>query len=247
MTEEKIEAYTLIGSPRSGGVLIISDHASAHVPEDIDLGIAPEHLCKHIAIDIGVADVARLLVEQGAADAAMLGGVSRLVIDCNREEDAAGLIPTTSDGIAIVGNHLDGTQRQSRIDRFFTPYHNKIATLISQYRPAMILSLHSFTPQLESDPDQQRPWHVGVLYNEDERLAAAAIQSLEAEGLHVGDQLPYSGKILNATMNRHAEANEVPYIGIELRQDLAATPADHQLWAERLGRMIAYAKLKISA
>lgn len=247
MIEEKTEAYTLIGTPTCGGILIISDHASAHVPEDIDLGIAPEHLSKHIAVDIGVAEVARLMVEQGGADAAMLGGVSRLVLDCNRDLDAAGLIPMMSDGIDIAGNKLDEVQRQARIDRIFHPYHDRIAVIISKHRPAMILSLHSFTPHLESDPNQRRPWHVGVLYNEDERLAAAAISSLEGEGLNIGDQLPYSGKILNATMNRHAEANQIPYIGIELRQDLAANPADHQLWAERLDRMIRYAKLKIVA
>lgn len=247
MNEEKTEAYTLIGTPKKGGVLVISDHASSHVPPDIDLGLAPEQLRKHIAVDIGVAEVAHLLVEQGAADAAILGSVSRLVLDCNRDLDAAGLIPTISDGIEIKGNQLAEAQRQARIDRFFIPYHAKITELIVEYRPAKILSLHSFTPQLESDPDQQRPWHVGVLYNEDDRLAEAAIQSLRAEGLIVGDQLPYSGKILNATMNRHAEANEIPYIGIELRQDLANSSADHQLWAKRLARMIKYAKLKIPA
>ncbi len=54
---------------------------------------------------------------------------------------------------------------------------------------------------------------------------------LEAEGLIVGDQQPYSGKLLNATMNRHAEGR-FPYLGIELRQDLSGDAAG---WAERLG------------
>src|SRR3546814_11582422 len=84
----------------------------------------------------------------------------------------------------------------------------------------MILSLHSFTPRLASDPGQTRPWEVGILYNRDDRLIGAAIAALESEGLIVGDQQPYSGKLLNATMNRHAEANGIPYIGIEMRPDL---------------------------
>lgn len=121
--------------------------------------------------------------------------------------------------------------------RFFQPYHDHIATTIVSHRPALILSLHSFTPSLASDPDQARPWQVGVLYNEDQRLAAPAIAALEGEGLIVGDQLPYSGKLLNATMNRHAEANAIPYIGIEMRQDLLRDEAGQALFAARLARM----------
>lgn len=245
MRISETEAWTLLGQPVAGGVLIISDHASAVVPADIDLGLDAAHLTKHIAVDIGVADVARRMVESGDVDAALCGGVSRLVVDCNRDVEAEGLIPRISDGIVIAGNELTAEQRAARVARFFTPYHAKIAEIIAEYRPVMILSLHSFTPVLESDPAQQRSWDVGVLYNQDARLAAAAIASLAAEGLLVGDQRPYSGKILNATMNRHAEGNDIPYIGIELRQDLVADPDAHRRWAERLGRMIRNATLKI--
>ena len=57
------------------------------------------------------------------------------------------------------------------------------------------------------------------------------------EGLNVGDQLPYSGKLLNATMNRHAEAKDIPYVGIEMRQDLVRDAAGQARFAEQLGRM----------
>jgi predicted N-formylglutamate amidohydrolase len=232
------EAWTALGTPRAGGVLLIGDHASNHVPDDIDLGIDPELLNRHIAIDIGVAEVAALLVEAGAVDAAILGGVSRLVVDCNRDEDAPGAVPIASDGHAIPGNALDHEGREARMARFFRPYHDHIAATIAARRPTFILSLHSFTPSLASDPDQQRPWQVGVLYNEDDRLAPAAIAALEGEGLIVGDQLPYSGKLLNATMNRHAEANGIPYVGIEMRQDLVGDAAGRARFAERLGRVV---------
>lgn len=230
-------AWRQLGRPRAGGVLLIGDHASAHVPGDIDLGIDPALLRQHVAIDIGVAEVAALLVESGAVDAAILGGVSRLVVDCNRDEDAPGAVPIASDGHAIPGNALDHDGREARMALFFRPYHAHIAATIAAHRPAMILSLHSFTPSLASDPEQSRPWHVGVLYNEDDRLAGPAIVALRAEGLTVGDQLPYSGKLLNATMNRHAEANGIPYVGIEMRQDLVGDGAGQALFAERLLRM----------
>ena len=231
------EAWRQIGEARAGGILLIADHASAHVPADIDLGIDSALLANHIAIDIGVAEVAALLVEGGAVDAAILGAVSRLVVDCNRDEDAPGVLPIASDGHAVPGNALDDAAREARLARFFRPYHDHIAATIAAHRPAMILSLHSFTPSLAAHPDQDRPWQVGVLYNEDERLAAAAIVALEAEGLVVGDQQPYSGKLLNATMNRHAEANDIPYVGIEMRQDLVGDSAGQALFAARLTKM----------
>ena len=56
--------------------------------------------------------------------------------------------------------------------------------------------------------------------------------------LVVGDQQPYSGVLLNATMNRHAEANGIPYVGIEIRQDLIGDPAGQAAWAGRLATML---------
>jgi predicted N-formylglutamate amidohydrolase len=237
MSQEESEAWRELGTPRYGGILLIADHASNHVPDDIDLGIDPALLTNHIAIDIGVAEVAALLVADGAVDAAILGGVSRLVVDCNREEEAPGVLPIASDGHAVPGNALDDAGREARLARFFRPYHDHIAATIAAHRPAMILSLHSFTPALSAHPHQARPWHVGVLYNEDDRLAGAAIAALAAEGLNVGDQLPYSGKLLNATMNRHAEGNAISYVGIEMRQDLVSDAAGQALFAQRLSRM----------
>ncbi|KTE15484.1 N-formylglutamate amidohydrolase [Sphingopyxis sp. H115] len=239
------EAWRQIGLARAGGILLIADHASALVPEDVDLGIDPALLANHIAVDIGVAEVAVLLVESGAVDAAILGGVSRLVVDCNRDEDAPGVLPIASDGHAVPGNALDDAGREARLARFFRPYHDHISATIAAARPAMILSLHSFTPSLAAHPDQARPWHVGVLYNEDDRLAGVAIAALEAEGLIVGDQQPYSGKLLNATMNRHAEANGIPYVGIEMRQDFVVDAVGQERFAMRLSRMCSKVALNL--
>ncbi|WP_298169973.1 N-formylglutamate amidohydrolase [Novosphingobium sp.] len=232
----KSEAYEILGTPRFGGILVVSDHASNRVPADIDLGIHPALLDQHIAVDIGVAGVAAHMAQRPGI-AAFLGGVSRLVCDFNRDEHGPTVCPIASDGHAIPGNALDHAGHEARLARFYRPYHEALAALLDSAPPALILSLHSFTPQLASDPAQQRPWQVGVLYNEDDRAARLAIPLLEAEGLVVGDQEPYSGRLLNATMNRHAEAEGRPYFGIEVRQDQIADPANHALWAERLARI----------
>ena len=240
------DAWKLIGEPKAGGILIVSDHASNRVPDDIDLGIDPDLLNQHIAIDIGVAGVAEIMSES-AGYAAFLGNVSRLVCDFNREEHQPAAIPIASDGHAIPGNALDHEAHEARLDRFFRPYHVKLAELLEQHRPALILSLHSFTPQLDSHPEQKRPWHVGILYNDDDRAARIATPLLEAESLCVGDQQPYSGRLLNATMNRHCEAHGRPYLGIEIRQDQIRDGSGQSVWANRLVRICNEVALKLRA
>ena len=230
------EAFRVIGEPRFGGILIVSDHASNRVPDDIDLGIHPTLLTEHVAVDIGVAEVAARMARTPGV-AAFLGNVSRLVCDFNREEDAPAAIPHASDGHAIPGNLFDLAEREVRLERFHRPYHEALAALLDAYPPALILSLHSFTPSLRSEPQEARPWQVGVLYNTDDRAARLAIPLLAAEGLVVGDQQPYSGTLLNASMNRHAEAEGRPYLGIEVRQDQIAEPVGQDAWAARLVRI----------
>jgi len=237
------EAFRLLGTPRFGGILVVSDHASNRVPADIDLGIEPALLGQHIAVDLGVAQVGALLAERPGI-AAFQGHVSRLVCDLNREPHAPAVIPIASDGHAIPGNALDHAAHEARLARFHAPYHNALSALLNDRPPALVLSLHSFTPQLATS-DEPRPWQVGVLYNEDDRAARLAIPWLEAEGLCVGDQLPYSGKLLNYTMNRHCEAEGRPYLGIELRQDQVVTAAQQADWAVRLARLCNEVALKL--
>ena len=227
----------LIDGTRSD-MLLIADHASNLVPPGIDLGIAPELLEQHIAVDIGVKPLAELLCSMLGCPA-VLGGISRLVIDYNRELDAHGLIPEASDGEVIAGNvALNAEGRAGRIDAWWRPYHLEISQRIEARRPNMLISLHSFTPQLSSR-SEDRPWQIGVLYNDDERAARVAIPLLEAAGVMTGDNLPYSGKILNATMNTHGENNGIAYLGLEVRQDLISDVKGIAHWAEILAPIIA--------
>jgi len=230
------ESWRLIGEPRFGGIQIVCDHASNRVPEGVDLGIAPELLDLHIAVDIGVDAVAQIMAQR-AGIAAFCARVSRLVCDFNREEGCHTIVPLISDGHAIPGNDLrEEAGYEERYARFFRPYHAALAQLLDEVPPALILSLHSFTPRLATS-DEARPWQIGVLYNQDDRAARIAIPLLEAEGLIVGDQLPYSGTTLNATMNRHAEAEGRPHLGVEIRQDLISDAAGQAEWAERMARI----------
>lgn len=234
--------FRILGDP-AAPILIVADHASNHVPADIDLGIDPALLDEHVAVDIGVAEVAALLVATGDC-CAILGGVSRLVIDYNREPDAAALVPAHSDGHEIPGNR--GSDIGERLARFHAPYHEAVASLAGQAHAPFILSLHSFTPGLRSRPEEARPWEIGILYNEDDRAPRIAITALEAAGLVVGDQQPYSGKQLNATMNRHGEVHGRPYLGVEMRQDLVKDVAGQRRFGEILHPILIECRNKIT-
>jgi predicted N-formylglutamate amidohydrolase len=218
-SNESWSEVPLRGDP---SLLLIADHASSHVPSDIDLAIAQDVLQQHVAVDIGVDPLGRSLCASLGCPG-IFGAISRLVIDLNREIDSPGLVPASSDGHIIGGNvGLTTKQIEARADRFWKPYHGHIAEIIERDRPRLIISLHSFTPRLAKS-DAPRPWQVGVLYNDDDRAARIGIPLLQAAGVVTGDNQPYSGKILNATMNRHAEANGIPYLGLEVRQDLIGT------------------------
>jgi predicted N-formylglutamate amidohydrolase len=216
------------------GLLLVADHASNRVPEGIDLGIADHLFDEHIAFDIGVEPLSKA-VAQRLGCPAILATVSRLVVDLNRDPEDPAAIPACSDGYAIPANAgLSEVDRSHRIGRYWHPYHALIAAKLEELQPRMLFNLHSFTPQLASRPHEQRPWEVGILYNQDDRAARIAISRLRAEGVVTGDNEPYSGLELNATMNRHAEARGMPYLGIEVRQDLISDAEGVARWAERL-------------
>lgn len=218
----------------AGPVLLLCDHASNHVPEDIDLGIAPDLLHRHIAVDIGAGPLTRSLARAIGA-LAVLGTVSRLVIDLHRAADHPGLIPLESDGHAITGNR--GADRDARIARFYRPYHTAVRDAVRAARPELIVAIHSFTPRLESGAAAERPWQAGILYNRDRRAAGPAIAALRSAGLIVGDNEPYSGRQLNLTLNRHAEAAGIPSISVEVRNDLIHDAAGVAEWTRLLAQM----------
>ncbi|MDR6850099.1 MULTISPECIES: N-formylglutamate amidohydrolase [unclassified Sphingomonas] len=219
----------------TGDILLICDHASNAVPVGVELGIAPDLLDKHIAIDLGSAALTEALAE--ALDApAILASVSRLVIDLNRPLESPGLIPVASDGHAIPGNAI--AERDDRIARFYVPYHEAIDAAIAARRPVLLAAIHSFTPQLESGSGAVRPWEIGILSNNDRRAAEIALPLLRAQGLVTGDNEPYSGRLLNATLDRHGEGNGIASLSIEIRNDLIADAGGVARWTTILAPIL---------
>ena len=172
---------------------------------------------------------------------AVLSTFSRLLIDANRGADDPTLIMRLSDGAVVPGNAaVDAEERTRRIARFHQPYHAAIDAAIDRAldagRPPVIISIHSFTPVWRG---HTRPWHAGVLWDSDPRIAGPLIAALRAEGdLTVGDNEPYAGALANDCMYRHGSARGLAHALIEIRQDLIGEPAGAEAWADRLARIV---------
>ena len=233
--------YRQVGEAGPAELMCVADHASNFVPEGIELGIDPKLLDEHIAIDIGVSGVADRLARRHGIPA-HIATVSRLVCDLHRKEDEAAVVPTESDGHLIPGNI--GANIERRMALYHRPYHNALGEMIERVRPKLLLAVHSFTPELATS-SQERPWEIGLLYNQDDRAARHAIRLFGEQGLTVGDNEPYSGKQLNATMDRHAEANGIPYCTVEIRQDQIATEAGQARWAVMLADVLGRVALEV--
>ncbi len=223
------------------GLVIACDHASNHVPADIDLGVPAAEFGRHIAYDIGAAAVTRRLAAQLNAPA-ILTNFSRLIIDPNRGRTDPTLVMRLSDGAIVPGNaRIDEAGKQARIARFYAPFDDAIDAAISAAEAAgrapVLLTMHSFTPYWRGIA---RPWQVGILYDRDERFARPLIRALEADraGLTVGDNEPYGGGLPGDTIDRHATARGLPNALVEIRQDLIAGAAGQAEWAERFARVL---------
>jgi predicted N-formylglutamate amidohydrolase len=238
-------AVATFGVPGGSPFLIVCDHASNLIPRSLGtLGVSDSERARHIAWDIGAAGVARLLAER-LGTLAILQNYSRLVIDCNRPPHVESSIPTVSERTEIPGNlGLTEAERGRRIEAIFRPYHDRIARELDRRReaklPTALVAVHSFTPVYLGEA---RPWHAGLLYNRDDRLARPLIALLRKEGgLVVGDNEPYSvSDESDYTIPVHAERRGLPYAEVEIRQDLIADEAGQHAWALRLVRHLASA------
>lgn len=235
------DAYEIVAAATPTGLILLCDHASSAVPaEYAALGLAEAQFLRHIAYDIGARDLTLGLAARLGA-AAVLSRFSRLLIDPNRGLDDPTLIMRISDGAAVPGNRdVDEAERQRRIERFHAPYHRAIAQTIAgvqaQGLTPLLVSIHSFTPVWRGWP---RPWHVGILWDQDAKVAHAMIDRFLAQGdLVVGDNEPYHGALEGDTLNTHGTRPGVPHALIEVRQDLICTKTGVDEWVDRVASVI---------
>jgi predicted N-formylglutamate amidohydrolase len=232
------DPFRVLSPDAPGPWVVTCDHATARVPEGVDLGLPPEEMARHIAYDIGAAGVTEALADL-LAGTAVLSDFSRLVIDPNRGEDDPTVLMRLYDGTIVPGNRLaDAAERERRLAAYHRPYHAALGGVLAARADPVICAVHSFTPRLAGGPP--RPWEVGILFASDRRLADPLIARLQAAGdICVGVNEPYAGHLPGDAMDRHALAHGRLHVLIELRQDLIAEPAEQRAWAARLAPMLA--------
>jgi predicted N-formylglutamate amidohydrolase len=238
LADDEPPPYELFNPEGAAPILLICDHASRRVPRRLrDLGLDERELSRHIGWDIGAADVARHMALRLKAPA-LLAGYSRLVVDCNRHlHDPTSMRPV-SDGTLIPGNAaLSPADRQARIEALYQPYHDAVAKwldgLVCRSSSPALLSIHSCTPEMAG---QFRPWHIGICWDSDRRLAGPVLESLgRVPDIVVGDNQPYNLDLReDYSVPVHAMRRGLPHLQVEFRQDLVATPAGAAQWADVL-------------
>jgi len=222
--------------------LVICDHASNYIPlEYKNLGVSKKDLQSHRAFDLGASQVASELSNLLSCNLVM-ANFSRLLIDPNRGKDDPTLIPKLSEGKIIKGNinismFEDDIERSKRIHQFYLPYHKQINRFIDKSldngKIPKILSIHSFTPIWKG---KKREIDVGILWDKDNRLSKIFLNSLK--NIKLGDNKPYSGRLKNDTLYKHATSRGIPHILIELRQDLLKKDKDKLQWANKIHNVL---------
>lgn len=246
LTGGMARAVAVENAEGAGPFVILCDHASNFFPPPYNdsLGISEDDKSAHIAWDPGALGVAKGLSE--SLDAPLVyTTVSRLIIDCNREESRADLIPCLSETTQIAGNrNLSSDEKAFRLNLVHRPFHKAIDKLLNQRKErgleTAVVSIHSFTPVYKG---KSRPWEIGLIYDGDRRLADPALADLKARGdLTVGDNEPYAPSDgVYYTIRRHGEDRQLPCLMIEIRNDEVKTAEEEGRWTDMLTPILARA------
>jgi predicted N-formylglutamate amidohydrolase len=228
-----IEVY---GSPASPCPLVVTcEHGGNRLPNWLSAQPADRPwLESHWGWDLGAVDLSRVLAERSGG-IGVFCQTSRLVCDCNRPVDHPCWIRQEVEGHPLSFNQaLDDLERQRRRHEIHDAFHAAVDQVLAQRRQdrALLLSVHSFTPQLGGD----RRWmDVGVLFDDHRPLAETLAALLGDRGLRPALNEPYSGYDgLIYSANRQGRAHAVAYLELEVRQDLLLDPASFSQIADAI-------------
>lgn len=233
---------SVVTTLNSGGrfpALIVCEHASNHIPEAFaGLGVSKEVASSHAAWDPGARQVSLFLSELLNAPC-VLGEVSRLVYDCNRPPSASDAIVERSEIHRIPGNErLAVEDRKQRVSRYYMPFKQAVEDAVKALPAGSVLiTIHSFTPVYFGT---RREVELGILHDEDSRLADAMLSSLPRHSSHVVRRNePYGPQDgVTHTLKLHAIANRLPNVMIEIRSDLIASDLQCREMAQLLHKVL---------
>lgn len=219
------EAYEIfVGGEGKAPVVLTCEHASNRLPARWRWDESDRHLIEtHWAWDIGAADLTReLAAELGAP--AVLARFTRLLVDPNRPLDSPELFREVCDDLPVVLNlAVYGDDEHFRLADYWQPYHDAIDTVLHEVQPALLLSLHSFTPVYEGE---RREVEIGVLHSDQFELAQRWRDLLSLSGMDVRIDEPYEGGDgYMYSAYDHSRRFGCPALELELRQDIVGDPA----------------------
>lgn len=217
--------------------MLLCEHASNHIPAEYQsLGLTDADLYRHIAFDLGAAELTRRLSDRLDAPA-LLGTFSRLLIDLNRPLGATSSIPRRSEDTVIPGNvDLSSEEVARRATMMFGPFHARVAAHLDrrqlERRPTRLVTIHSFTPVFLGIT---RPWHAGVLFDRATEFGTDMVARLRAPGLSVDANVPYrTDRVEDYAIPIHGDDRGIPAILIEIRNDLLASTTGINDWADKI-------------
>lgn len=227
----------------AGRLLLTCEHASNRLPAALgNLGLDDEALQSHIAWDPGARAVALRLSE--AFDAPLvMPCFSRLAYDCNRPPSRADAIAVQSEGRRVPGNmDLSHDVRAVRARALHDPFHDAVEAAIAERqgagRPPVLLTLHSFTPVFLG---QTRDVELGLLHDDDARLADACLTATEAlgQGPRTARNQPYGPTDgVTYTLRKHALPHGLLNLMLEIRNDLIADDRGQEAMADWLRALL---------
>ncbi|PYB75434.1 N-formylglutamate amidohydrolase [Rhizobium wuzhouense] len=243
LTSADGETVAVENANASGAVVLVCEHASSVLPLAAGtLGLTAEALASHIAWDPGALAVARLLSEK--LDAVLIHQrFSRLVYDCNRPPESPAAMPEKSEIYEIPGNKdLSVAERYARTAAIYVPFHDRVSAELARRsgegRPAVLVTVHSFTPVYFGKP---RAVEIGILHDADSRLADAMLDAAAKTGRYrVERNSPYGPEDgVTHTLRLHALPAGHANVMIEVRNDLIANSVDQEVMADYLAGLIA--------
>ncbi|NIZ12536.1 N-formylglutamate amidohydrolase [Phaeobacter sp. HF9A] len=233
-------AFAKTPSSPDAEVIVVCEHAANWIPPALaDLGLDAATRQSHIAWDPGALAVARRLAERFSGPM-VEGCISRLVYDLNRPPSAPSAIPTRSEIFDVPGNHdLSDAARAQRVAAVYEPFRAALAEEIVRRKDALrlMVTVHSFTPVYKGE---RRAVELGLLHGRDARFATEMLARKPADlGWDVRLNAPYSASDGVAhTLDLHGCDNGLLNVMLEIRNDLIATAAQQDAWADALAPWI---------
>lgn len=238
--------FEVVNAQGASPVLLICEHASAHIPAQYDhLGLPQEHRNSHIAWDPGAMGVAQQMAAE--LNAVLIAGtLSRLVYDLNRPPAAAAAMPARSEIIDVPGNSdLPQAERARRVAQIYKPFHRRVAQALARQNTPVIVTVHSFTPVFHG---ARRAVEIGLLHDEDSRLVDAMLPLVSDHSDHVVERnAPYGpADGVMHTLNIHGDAHGHPNLMIEVRNDLIESQDQQRAMGELLAGWVEQALARMN-